>query len=74
RFGLTLTFEPANQDTYLAIVHHLAQQAGIDLPIEEIEFRAKQWTKHYNSRSGRTAKQFIDFIKGESLIKQENEH
>ncbi|MGK7946178.1 MAG: ATP-binding protein [Microcystaceae cyanobacterium] len=74
RFGLTLTFEPANQDTYLAIVHHLAQQAGIDLPTEEIEFRAKQWTKHYNSRSGRTAKQFIDFIKGESLIKQENEH
>ena len=26
RFGLTLTFQPANQDTYLQIVHHLASQ------------------------------------------------
>jgi hypothetical protein len=72
RFGLTLTFEPINQDTYLNIVHHLAQQVGINLPIEEIEFRAKQWTKHYNSRSGRTARQFIDFLKGEQLIIEES--
>ncbi|MGK7934168.1 MAG: ATP-binding protein [Microcystaceae cyanobacterium] len=72
RFGLTLTFEPANQDSYLQIVHHLAQQAGIDLPTEDLEFRAKQWTKHYNSRSGRTARQFIDFLKGEQLMTQDS--
>ena len=65
RFGLTLTFEPANQTTYLDIVNHLAQQAAIDLPQAELEFRAKQWSTRHNGRSGRTAKQFIDYLKAE---------
>ncbi|MFW6358527.1 MAG: DUF815 domain-containing protein [Chroococcales cyanobacterium] len=65
RFGLTLTFEPTNQDTYLTIVSHLAKQAKIHLPQEELEFRAKQWATQHNGRSGRTAKQFIDFLQAE---------
>ena len=67
RFGLTLTFEPANQDTYLAIVHHLAQEAAITLNKEELEFQAKQWATRHNGRSGRTARQFIDFLQAELL-------
>ena len=62
RFGLTLTFEPADQKTYLAIVHHLASQAGIPLQPKEIEQRALQWATRHNGRSGRTARQFIDFL------------
>ncbi len=65
RFGLTLTFEPANQETYLEIVHHLANQVGIDLNLEDLDFRAKQWATRNNGRSGRTARQFIDFLQGE---------
>lgn len=65
RFGLTLTFEPANQDKYLEIVHHLASLEGIALEREDLEFRAKQWATRHNGRSGRTARQFIDFLKGE---------
>jgi predicted AAA+ superfamily ATPase len=65
RFGLTLTFESANQNTYLEIVRHLAQQAQIDLNREELEFRAKQWATRHNKRSGRTARQFIDFLQAE---------
>lgn len=65
RFGLTLTFEPANQETYLNIVRHLARQADITLSQEELEFRAKQWATRHNGRSGRTARQFIDFLRGE---------
>ena len=65
RFGLTLTFEPANQDTYLEIVHHLAKQAGINLKGEDLDFRAKQWATQHNGRSGRTARQFVDFLQGE---------
>ena len=65
RFGLTLTFEPANQDTYLQIVHHLATMAQIDLAQEDLEFQAKQWATRHNGRSGRTARQFIDFLQGE---------
>lgn len=70
RFGLTLTFEPANQTTYLDIVNHLAKQAAIDLPQIELEFRAKQWSTHHNGRSGRTAKQFIDYLKSELAMIQ----
>ena len=65
RFGLTLTFEPANQDTYLKIVRHLAEQAKITLTNQELEQRAKQWATKHNGRSGRTARQFIDFLQGE---------
>ncbi|WP_204105799.1 MULTISPECIES: ATP-binding protein [Spirulina sp. CCY15215] len=65
RFGLTLTFEPANQDTYLEIIHHLALEANIKLETEDLEFRAKQWATRHNGRSGRTARQFIDFLKAE---------
>ncbi|AFY71048.1 protein of unknown function DUF815 [Thalassoporum mexicanum PCC 7367] len=62
RFGLTLTFTAANQDTYLEIVHHLAKIAQIRLPKEDLEFRALQWATNHSGRSGRTAKQFIDFL------------
>jgi uncharacterized protein len=65
RFGLVLTFEPSDQDTYLKIVHHLAHKAGINLAIEDLEFRALQWATRHNGRSGRTAQQFIDFLCGE---------
>lgn len=65
RFGLTLTFESPNQDKYLYIVRHLANQAGITLAPEDLEFRAKQWATRHNGRSGRTARQFIDFLRGE---------
>lgn len=68
RFGLTLTFEPANQEKYLTIVNHLAQQVKLNLPKEELEFRAKQWAVKQNGRSGRTAQQFIDFLQGELTL------
>lgn len=68
RFGLTLTFEPANQTTYLAIVHHLADQAGISLASDELEHRALQWATRHNGRSGRTARQFIDFLQAELAV------
>lgn len=65
RFGLTLTFEPADQDTYLSIVRHLAALARIDLPDAELDYRALQWATRHNGRSGRTARQFIDFLRAD---------
>jgi hypothetical protein len=62
RFGLTLTFEPANQSTYLQIVHHLAQTNRLAISNEDLEFRALQWATQHNGRSGRTARQFIDYL------------
>lgn len=65
RFGLTLTFEPANQKTYLNIVHHLAAEAEINITQEDLEYQALQWATRHNGRSGRTARQFIDFLKAD---------
>ena len=68
RFGLTLTFEPADQTTYLTIVRHLAAQAKITLSPEDLEYRALQWATRHNGRSGRTARQFIDFLRAELTV------
>lgn len=68
RFGLTLTFEPADQPTYLEIVKHLAQEVAIALPETELEYRALQWATRHNGRSGRTARQFIDFLQAELAL------
>ncbi|MBD0395236.1 MAG: ATP-binding protein, partial [Microcoleus sp. C1-bin4] len=66
RFGLTLTFEPADQKTYLTIVRHLAELAEIKLAPEDLEHRAKEWATRRNGRSGRTARQFVDFLKADA--------
>ncbi|MGD1897228.1 MAG: ATP-binding protein [Phormidesmis sp.] len=62
RFGLTLTFTPADQSTYLTIVRQLAKQAGLSLEPENLDWRARQWATRHNGRSGRTARQFVNFL------------
>ena len=68
RFGLTLTFEPADQATYLKMTNHLAQQAGIALEPQDLEYRALQWATRHNGRSGRTARQFVDFLQADLAL------
>lgn len=68
RFGLTLTFEAADQSTYLEIVHHLANQAGLNLPLDDLDYQARQWATRHNGRSGRSARQFIDFLSAELAL------
>ena len=70
RFGLTLTFMPADQKLYLHIVHHLAKKAGLSLQPEDLEFQALQWALQHNGRSGRTARQFIDFMQADLALSQ----
>jgi len=62
RFGLTLTFPPCNQDDYLTIVRHLAQHANLTIEPETLTVRALQWATQNNGRSGRTARQLIDWL------------
>jgi len=61
RFGLTLTFPPCNQDDYLTIVRHHARLAGLTLSDADLQFRALQWATQNNGRSGRTARQFVEW-------------
>ncbi|MEL7052814.1 MAG: DUF815 domain-containing protein, partial [Cyanobacteria bacterium J06588_5] len=73
RFGLTLTFPPADQPTYLTIVHELAAQANIQLDPDNLDWRARQWATRHNGRSGRTARQFVDFLIAEQGFKRETD-
>jgi uncharacterized protein len=68
RFGLTLTFEAADQPTYLQIIKHLATISEINIPSDELEHKALQWATRHNGRSGRTARQFIDFLKADLAL------
>jgi uncharacterized protein len=68
RFGLTLTFEPADQPTYLQMIHHLAQNEKLVIDPADLEFRALQWATQHNGRSGRTARQFIDYLRAELAL------
>jgi uncharacterized protein len=68
RFGLTLTFEPADQKTYLEIVRHLAVGAGINMNQKDLEYQALQWATRHNGRSGRTARQFVDYLGANNAV------
>ena len=72
RFGLTLTFAPADQITYLKIVQHLAAQANLKIDAADLEYQALQWATRHNGRSGRTARQFIDFLRANLTVYGEN--
>jgi uncharacterized protein len=69
RFGLTLTFEPADQKTYLAMVQHLVREARLVISDADLEFRSLQWATQHNGRSGRTARQFVDYLTADLALK-----
>lgn len=60
RFGLTITFQKPDQANYLAIVKHLAKEAGLELPEEELRMKAEAFAIRQNGRSPRTAKHFVE--------------
>lgn len=64
RFGQTVLFTTPNQQEYLEIVQALAAADGIVLPAEELTRRALQWALWQNGHSGRTARQFVNSLKG----------
>ncbi len=60
RFGIHVTFSKPSKETYLHIVHHLAQENGIDMPEEELDLLAERFALERGGRSARLARQFID--------------
>jgi hypothetical protein len=68
RFGITVTFLSPDQETYLKMVEGIATQSGLTMDKDELRQRALKWVIMHNGRSGRTARQFIDYLLGESLF------
>lgn len=62
RFGITVTFTTPNQEGFLRIVEELASQEKIVMDREQLRQQALRWVMMHNGRSGRTARQFIDYL------------
>lgn len=63
RFGIHVTFNRPNKETYLDIVHHLATAHGIEYDEKLIDLAAEQYViLRGSTRSARAAKQFVDGI------------
>jgi predicted AAA+ superfamily ATPase len=65
RFGIAVTFGQPDQERYLQIVVGLAASRGVRVDPAELRRRALEWAAWQNGRSGRTARQFVDFLAGE---------
>jgi predicted AAA+ superfamily ATPase len=68
RFGLVLGFYGFDQRTYLSIVDQYAMQAGVRIAADELREAALRWALRRSSRSGRTARQFVDDLAGREAI------
>lgn len=62
RFGLRVTFQKPDKETYLHIVAHLAREQGIELPEEELSAQAERFALERGGRSARCARQFVDSV------------
>ena len=62
RFGIHITFEKPDKDTFLHIVHHMAEENGIQMQESQIDLFAERFALERGGRSARAAKQFIDSI------------
>ena len=68
RFGITLTFVTPDQERYLKIVEAIISSRGLSIDRGEMRARAIRWAMYHNGFSGRTARQFVDFLEGEATV------
>jgi len=69
RFGLVVGFYGFDQDTYLRIVFRYARKAKLRTDPSTLRTEALRWALTRSSRSGRTARQFVDNLAGREALK-----
>ena len=62
RFGIQITFQKPDKQTYLDIVRHLAVERGVCREEADLELMAEQFALKRGGRSARAASQFIDSL------------
>lgn len=73
RFGIKLVYSTPDQEAYLKTVKNMAEKNSIDLDEVKLSDLALKWALWQNSRSGRTARQFIDDLKGRLALSNKPE-
>lgn len=64
RFGLTITFTKPNQQDFLEIVCEIARERGLGVDEELLRKGASTFAIQKASRSGRVARQYVDYVEG----------
>ncbi len=67
RFGVTINFSTPDRQGYHDIVRALAKKEGIEIDDEKLCYLANRWEIRHGGVSGRTARQFIDYLAGYGL-------
>ena len=65
RFGIQLVFVAPDQDEFLHIVRSMAQRRQLPIAEDVLKRKALLWVQRHNTRCGRTARQFVDYLEGE---------
>lgn len=71
RFGLFITFTRPDKKVFLEIVKSLAEDAGIDIPEEDLFASAEKFALRRGGRSPRIARQFVDWLVGRIALNLE---
>ncbi len=65
RFGVTIYFGAPDKKEFQTIVRELAQREGITMDEETLFLEANKWELSHGGLSGRCAKQFVTYLKGQ---------
>jgi len=64
RFGVQIYYGKPTKEEFHYIVETLAQREKVNMSLEELRKEANKWEIRHGGVSGRSARQFIDYIKG----------
>ena len=64
RFGVTIYFGAPDKKQFQSIVKTLAERDGVEISQEKLLAEANKWELSHGGLSGRTARQFVDYLTG----------
>lgn len=73
RFGLSITFTAPDKETFLKIVKGIAAQENLKIDENVLVEEALKWDVRQKGRSGRAARQFVNYIHARTLNEQNKE-
>ncbi|MBQ7288511.1 MAG: ATP-binding protein [Clostridia bacterium] len=64
RFGVLINYSTPDREAFYNIVRVLADREGIDVDEETLRREANKWEMRHGGVSGRTARQFVNYLAG----------